>query len=104
MSSRPAQIVGAIALLVCFVCPILELFDCWDNTARTGNDTEYTLVVVALCVGAVYSLGRLLIRAQVVRRGSQPFGDSGTGFVASAFVWFNLPEAASSPPALNLRI
>jgi hypothetical protein len=102
MSFRPTQIVAVIALLVCFVCPILELFDCWDNTAQTGNDTEYTLVLVSLCVGAAYSIARLLMCVQAVR--PRPFGDSCNSFVSSAFVWFHLPETASSPPALSLRI
>lgn len=104
MSFRPAQIVGVIALLVCFVCPILELFDCWDNTAQTGNDTEYTLVVVGLCVGAAYLLGRLLIRMKAVRRSLRSFQDSSNGFASLDLFCSYLPEAASSPPSLSLRI
>lgn len=104
MSFRPAQIVGIIALLVCFVCPIVELFDCWDNTAQTGNDTEYTLVLVSLCVGAAYSLARLLVCVKAVRCSSRFFGNSGDGSVSSAFVWLHLPVTAASPPALSLRI
>lgn len=104
MSFRPAQIVAVIALLVCFVCPIVELFDCWDNTAQTGNDTEYTLVIVGLCVGAAYSIARLLICVQADGRCSRLFRKSGNDFVSSAFVWFYLPETAASPPALSLRI
>jgi len=26
------------------------MFDHWDDTIQTGNDTEYGLVVLALCV------------------------------------------------------
>jgi len=47
--------------LTCVVCPVLEIFNHWDNTLQTGNDTEYTFVVLALCVGVVYALARLII-------------------------------------------
>ncbi len=40
---------------------MLEIFDHWDNTLQTGNDTEYTFVVLALCVGVVYALARLIV-------------------------------------------
>ena len=105
MSFRPSQIVAIIALLVCFICPILELFDSWDHTAQTGNDTEYAVVVVGLCVGVAYSLGRLLLRTQVLRRSLRPLGHSDNGALASEIVLlFCLPEVASSPPSLSLRI
>src|SRR5215469_10140876 len=65
---------GVVAVTICLLCPIVELFDCWDHTEQTGNDTEYTLVVVGLCVGAAYSVGRLLIRSQVFRRSFQHLG------------------------------
>jgi hypothetical protein len=44
--------------LICVVCPVLETFDSWDHTIQTGNDSEYALVVLALCVGAAYSFAR----------------------------------------------
>jgi hypothetical protein len=49
-----------IVLLICVVCPVLETFDDWDHTLQTGHDTEYTLVLLALCVGVVYALARLI--------------------------------------------
>jgi hypothetical protein len=51
-----------IVLFTCVVCPVLETFDHWDHTLQTGNDTEYTLVLLSLCVGAVYALARLIVR------------------------------------------
>ncbi|HEV2616909.1 MAG TPA: hypothetical protein VGU63_09910 [Candidatus Acidoferrales bacterium] len=45
----------ALVLLVCFACPILEMQDRWDHTLKTGQDTESTFVVLAVCVGAVIS-------------------------------------------------
>jgi hypothetical protein len=50
-----------IVLLTCVVCPVLETFDHWDHTIQTGQDTEYALVVLALCVGVVYALARLAV-------------------------------------------
>jgi hypothetical protein len=50
-----------IVLLTCVVCPVAETFDHWDHTLQTGHDTEYTLVLLALCVGAVYTLARLIV-------------------------------------------
>jgi len=95
---------GVVALTICLLCPIVELFDCWDHTEQTGNDTEYTLVIVGLCVGAAYSVGRLMIRSQVFRRSFQHLGGPGGNFVFSEIALFYPPEIASSPPALSLRI
>ena len=57
------RVTAIIALIICIVCPVLELFDHWDHTLQTGNDTEYTLVVLALCVGLAFSLARLYFGA-----------------------------------------
>jgi hypothetical protein len=62
MRSRVSVITGAIALAICLVCPLVDLFDQWDHALQTGNDTEYPLVVLALCVGAAFVLSRLMIR------------------------------------------
>ena len=97
---------AASALLVCLVCPFLEMFDTWDHTVPTGNDTEYTLVVVALCVGVAYSLARFVKGSGLVRC----IAKSVIGFSAAAlfaFQPFSLafpPFDATSPPLLPLRI
>jgi len=62
MRTRMSRAAVMIVLLTCLVCPVLETFDHWDHTLQTGNDTEYTLVLLALCVGAVYTLARLIVR------------------------------------------
>lgn len=49
--------------MVCIVCPVIELFDYWDHTLQTGNDTEYTFVVLALCVGFAFSMPGVYVRA-----------------------------------------
>ncbi|MGB7624321.1 MAG: hypothetical protein WBN92_18400 [Terriglobia bacterium] len=54
---------ATIALIVCIVCPVIELFDYWDHTLQTGNDTEYTFVVLALCVGFAFSMPGVYVQA-----------------------------------------
>ena len=62
MRSRGRQIVAAFVLLICLVCPLVEMFDTWDDTVQTGGDTEYAFVLLALCVGVAYSLDRLVFK------------------------------------------
>jgi hypothetical protein len=56
-----SRVAAMIVLLTCVVCPVVEAFDHWDHTLQTGRDTEYTLVLLALCVGVVYTLARLIV-------------------------------------------
>lgn len=106
MRIRWSQIIAAAVLLVCLVCPILEMFDSWDNTAQTGNDTEYALVVLGLCIGVGYSFARFIYQATVqLRSRDDVFAKSAPrltsdGCVASFFV---IPIPLS-PPILSLRI
>jgi hypothetical protein len=62
MPSRTAQIIATLVLLICLVCPLVEMFDTWDDTAQTGGNTEYALVLLALCVGVAYSLGLFVFK------------------------------------------
>lgn len=54
MRRRLTQVVGVLVVATCLACPISEMFDHWDHTARTGKDTESTLVLVALSVGMMF--------------------------------------------------
>src|SRR5215470_5856206 len=97
--------VGTVALLVCLICPLLEVFDYWDPPIQTGNDTEYTLVVVALCVGASYLLVRSILQSLWAGFVDNP------SLVSGVFRIFVLtpprcasPMADTSPPPLPLRI
>jgi hypothetical protein len=47
-----------LLLLVCLCGHIAETFDCWDHTLQTGEDIEYSLVMVALVAGAGFGLAR----------------------------------------------
>jgi len=62
MFRRASQLVAAVSLLICLLCPVLETFDHWDHTAKTGSDTEYTFVVLGLCIGATYAFARAVCR------------------------------------------
>ena len=106
MRSRALRIIATVILVTCLVCPLVELFDNWDHTVQTGNDTEYALVVLALCVGVAYSFARFILKSALL------------GFVAKSLFascaqksFFSAPssftsllfDATSSPP-LPLRI
>ena len=105
MRTRVSFITGAIALAICVVCPLVDLFDRWDHALQTGNDTEYPLVILALCVGAAFVLGRLIVTlspnlpTSSVRYAIQSALNSIPFFIAPAA----LPLASASPP-LSLRI
>lgn len=106
MRLRMLQIVVAVALLICLVCPVIDLFDHWDHAFQTGNETEYNLVVVALCVGVGVSLAQLVFRflslALAASLGSNLTVKKAprSGRLASFFV-VSIPL---SPPPLALRI
>ena len=104
MRWRTLQIVAALALLVCFVCPILETFDTWDRTIQTGNDSEYTLVVLALCVGVAYSFARLMFKPGVLCLVAKtPVCSSQKSYSSTLAEYALFPPSATSPPALPLR-
>jgi hypothetical protein len=67
MRSRASRITAALILLICIVCPLVETFDQWDDSIQTGNDTEYTLIVLALCVGVAYSFARFICKRPSLR-------------------------------------
>jgi hypothetical protein len=106
MSSRAFRVIATVLFVTCLVCPLVELFDYWDHTIQTGNDTEYALVVLVLCVGVVYSFALFIFKSALL------------GFVAkSEFAscaqksFFSLSCRfpllfldATSPPSLPLRI
>jgi len=68
MRAKATLIIGSITLAVCLVCPLVEMFDQWDHTLQTGNDTEYLLVLLGLCVGAAIALGRLVVTLSPIFR------------------------------------
>jgi hypothetical protein len=107
MQSRTSRILASLALLICFVCPLVELFDYWDNSVVSGDDTEYRLVILALCVGVAYMLARLAFKSW-----------TSLNFVFRSITVFSVAKPSScrtghcrlplfedrSPPELPLRI
>lgn len=93
-----------LVLAVCLFCPLAELFDSWDHTLQTGNDTEYALVVLALCVGAALLLRRLIPQIALP---SSPMANS-QSLVANLLSSYltDLPAVfvPASPPSTALRI
>jgi hypothetical protein len=51
----------AAIFVVCLAAPVLEMFDRWDQTLQTGNDTEANLVIAALCVGVAFVAARAFL-------------------------------------------
>jgi hypothetical protein len=83
----------------------VELFDYWDHTMQTGNDTEYTLVVLALCIGIVFTLVRLTASlfsnflVSNARSRLQSLQNASFFLIAAGTLAF-----ISGSPPLNLRI
>jgi hypothetical protein len=48
-----------LILLICLCAHVAETFDFWDHTLETGNDTEYSLVIVALVAGAGFGVAHV---------------------------------------------
>src|ERR1700730_2597269 len=105
MRSRASQIIVALVLLTCLVCPFVEMFDNWDHTAQTGNDTEYALVVLALCVGVVYTLARLIVTLSP-GLSSISVGPNSPRLQGSllSLIYPIVLDSAISSPRLSLRI
>ncbi len=105
MRARASLIISVISLAICVVCPLLDMFDQWDHVLQTGHDTEYPLVVLALCIGAAFVLARLIITlssqplVSKIRFALQYALNAALGLTPSA----TLIPAQGSPP-LSLRI
>lgn len=54
-----------LILTLCIWGHVSEIFDHWDNTFQTGNDIEYSTVIVVLIAGAV--IGFAHVAALVLR-------------------------------------
>jgi hypothetical protein len=105
MRSRVSRITVTFALFTCLLCPLVETFDNWDHTIQTGNDTEYTLVVLALCVGVAYSFARFILKRVIPSLFAKNVLPSFTQkALFFALVLTSLLSDATSPPPLPLRI
>ncbi|MGA7795639.1 MAG: hypothetical protein WCA19_21610 [Candidatus Acidiferrales bacterium] len=105
MRSRASFITATLVLAICFVCHVAEIFDQWDHTLQTGDDTEYAFVVLALCVGVAYSLKwfvpRITLADSLIEAISYPRSHPTSSTLSN---WFAVVPIPASPPAAALRI
>ena len=100
------RIAAAIVPLACLVCPLVELFDRWDKTPQTGNDTEFAFMILALCFGAAYLLTHLMTAGWFACHTDDAPGrcspSSAAWQLADQFA--HTPLIPISPPSTPLRI
>jgi len=93
-------------LLICLVCPIVEMFDRWDHTPKNGSDTEYTFVVLAICAGAVLAIAHIAFNAPLLSSAAaliHKFHSQCALGSCTRGSFFVVPISLSPPP-LALRI
>src|ERR1700716_1373734 len=106
MRSRAKPIIVTLVLAICLVCPLVDMFDYWDHAPQTGNDTEYTFVILGLCVGALYTFARAVLK---ISGGSQPRRAAGAYGFLRIFIQGSLNLVVkslfpASPPLTALRV
>jgi hypothetical protein len=106
MQARASRIIAMLALLACLICPVVETFDTWDHTIQTGSDTEYSLVILALCVGVAYSFAHFIFKSTLIGVvGRTVFASSAQKSLLSAPNRItSLLFDATSPPPVLLRV
>lgn len=106
MRTRASQIIVALVLFTCLVCPLVEMFDHWDHTVQTGIDTEYTFVVLGLCVGVAYTFARSVFGIPLSRLVAELLSDlcGDKPLPLGQCDSFCAIPIALSPPALALRV
>jgi hypothetical protein len=96
------RLATGVILAMCIGAPILEMFDQWDRTLQDGNDTEINLVVVALCVGATFSVaGAIVARLRAPGSSRRCFVPTPAPF--TPLLTFGTPIPNSRPPT-SLRV
>ena len=105
MKSRASLIIVSLVLLVCFVCPLTELFDQWDHTLQTGNDIDYPVMILAICVGVAYLFERFVPKMFSQDSLSEAVFDTFAPqiFPAPSDLSSRVTNPAS-PPCLKLRV
>jgi hypothetical protein len=95
-----------IVLTVCFICPMVEMFDHWHDAIQTGSDTEYAVVVLALCIPVAVSFSRIVRRTMsgVVRAVTASLTPQKSRCYGSEFKLSFVLLSATSPPIFSLRI
>ena len=92
-------------LLICLLCPLIESLDMWHEILDGGNDTEFSLVVAALCVGVSYIAAQLIFESEFVASiFSSLLGCDSERFFVFVLGSCPLRLSATGPPLLPLRI
>lgn len=94
----------ALVIATLFLCPVSEMFDHWDHTAKTGKDTESSLMLVAECAGAAIAVvhaASAFLPALMPTRQAVVHLSSAPRLVLLEPAGSRFPE---SPPPLPLRI
>ena len=91
-------------MLVCLVCPIVEGFDTWDPPIDSGNDSEFSLVIAALSVGAVYLFVRSIPKPRQRRFADRQDFSLRLPALLVSTRRFDFCVTDAGPPPLSLRI
>ena len=104
MRSPSARFTAMLVLLTCLLCPLSESLDVWHVTLDNGNDTEFSLIIAALCAGAGFIVVHVILTSECTGPVSSRTLVQGAG--ARCFVSRFLPLrfASTGPPVLSLRI
>lgn len=93
---------GSIVILIlCLWGHVSELFDHWDHTPQTGNDTEYSTVIAVLAAGAVILFARSLT---VWLRGTRATASLKPAAALCAPLRFIATQLIADSPPCPLRI
>lgn len=65
MKHRFLTFVSVAAILLMFAPQLCEVLDRWDSISDFGNDTEFMLIVIGICIGLCLLSASLIV--QLVR-------------------------------------
>lgn len=101
-----SKILVSAILLTCIICAISETLDRWDNSFQSGDETESSVLILALCLGAAFLLVRRFLA--ITRYGSCTTAVFEAGSLAESCLLLIAFIAGSSivgsPPIIALRI
>ena len=100
--ARRLLIAGIVAIALSG--PIVEAFDRWDQTLRDENDTEADVVIAALCIGAAFAVGTIVIAGRIRAVSSASAGRVIAARVAVHDVASLLAPVPTASPPTVLRV
>src|SRR5882757_5856976 len=105
MRSSAKPMVVTLVLAICLLCPLVDMFDYWDHAPQTGNDTEYTILIVGLCVGALYTFARVVLNvSRSARSNGTAVIDNCSALSRTLLNFIANTLISASPPPAALRI